>query len=228
MYKKISDYGIIGNFNTVALVGNDGSIDWLCLPYIDSPSVFGALLDERKGGRFSISPAAEYDSTAAYVAETNILTTTFRVRGGIMRLTDFMPVSARSEEHVERESCEIYRLVEVLQGEVEINVLFAPRFDYARAPTTLHPRESAVLADGSGEGLVLSATHPGLMIRGDRAEARWRLKEGDRVWLNLRHGLEGPYNLDKGDAERAPRFFGRIQYLINGMVFSADDIEHGF
>src|SRR3990172_10450464 len=77
MYKKISDYGIIGNLHSAALIGLDGSIDWLCLPHIDSPSVFGALLDDKKGGSFSISPSDDFDSVAEYLPETNILITKF-------------------------------------------------------------------------------------------------------------------------------------------------------
>ena len=64
MYKKISDYGVIGNLRSVALVGLDGSIDWLCLPSIDSPSVFGALLDDTKGGRFALTPEEPWDSVS--------------------------------------------------------------------------------------------------------------------------------------------------------------------
>ena len=89
MYKQISAYGIIGNSQTVALIGNDGSIDWLCLPCLDSPSVFGALLDHSRGGRFSISPTQSWDSVAKYLPGTNILVITFRTRSGTMRLTDF-------------------------------------------------------------------------------------------------------------------------------------------
>lgn len=64
-YKKISDYGIIGNFHTVALIALDGSIDWLCLPHIDSPSVFAAILDAEKGGCFAVRPLEPFDSTSA-------------------------------------------------------------------------------------------------------------------------------------------------------------------
>ena len=81
-YKKISDYGIVGNLQTIALVGLDGSIDWFCLPHIDSPSIFGALLDDEKGGRFAITPVGAYESTAAYLNDTNILKTTFRTDDG--------------------------------------------------------------------------------------------------------------------------------------------------
>jgi len=75
MYKKISAYGIIGNLQSVALVGSDASIDWLCFPYIDSPSIFAALLDDETGGRFCISPCANWTSSARYIPDTNILQT---------------------------------------------------------------------------------------------------------------------------------------------------------
>ena len=84
MYKKISDYAIIGNLHSIALVGIDGSIDWLCLPHLDSPSVFGALLDDQKGGLFSITPTEQWDSVAAYLPNTNVLITKFRTREGTL------------------------------------------------------------------------------------------------------------------------------------------------
>ena len=101
MYKKISDYGIIGNLHSIALIGLDGSIDWLCVPYIDSPSVFGALLDDKKGGCFSISPLNKWDSVAQYLPSTNILKTRFRTRTGVMQITDFMPIPPSGDEELE-------------------------------------------------------------------------------------------------------------------------------
>ena len=132
MYKKISDYGVIGNLRTVALIGIDGSIDWLCLPFLDSPSAFGALLDDEKGGRFRICPVGEYDSVARYISGTNILVTSFRTSQGAVRLTDFMPVD---EERAKDESApvEIYRHLEVVEGRVDMELLLDPRLDYARA-----------------------------------------------------------------------------------------------
>src|SRR6056297_1037011 len=78
MYKKIGDYGIIGNSQSVALVGSDGSIDWLCLPSMDSASVFAALLDHDQGGRFAVTPEPAWDSSQHYIPGTNVLVTTFR------------------------------------------------------------------------------------------------------------------------------------------------------
>ncbi len=74
-YSNISDYGVIGNLETVALVGQAGSIDWYCHPYLDSPSVFAAILDDERGGRWSIAPAAPYQSRQRYFEHTNILIT---------------------------------------------------------------------------------------------------------------------------------------------------------
>ncbi len=92
MYKNIGDYGLIGNLLSVALVGRDGAIDWLCLPHLDSPSVFAALLDDEQGGSFAVRPVDAWDSVAEYVPDTNVLKTRFRTRTGVLELTDFMPI----------------------------------------------------------------------------------------------------------------------------------------
>jgi GH15 family glucan-1,4-alpha-glucosidase len=159
MYKKISDYGIIGNLHSVALIGSDASIDWLCLPHIDSPSVFGALLDDKKGGRFSISPLKEWDSVSEYIADTNILKTRFRTRSGVMQIIDFMPVPLGGEEELEEEEHELYRLVEISKGKVTIEMIFDPQFNYARSKTTIEIGENFIRAKANDESMVLSSTH---------------------------------------------------------------------
>jgi GH15 family glucan-1,4-alpha-glucosidase len=88
----ISDYGAIGNLRTVALVGLDGSIDWWCPPVLSNPSVFGALLDRHKAGRFRISPRHVRRREQRYVDETNVLETSFEAEGGRLTVTDFMPL----------------------------------------------------------------------------------------------------------------------------------------
>ncbi len=202
MYKKISDYGIIGNLHSVALIGLDGSVDWLCLPHIDSPSVFGALLDDRKGGRFSISPEGEWDSVAEYIPGTNILQTRFRTGKGVMRLTDFMPVCECGREEMEEESHELYRLVEVVNGTVGVEMVFDPRFDYARAETGIRRNGSSIVADGNGEHMVLSCTHD-LNADSIAGGIKWDLSEGDIVWLNIRFGENGNAGIDTEKAERS-------------------------
>jgi len=202
MYKKISDYGIIGNLHSVALVGLDGSIDWLCLPHIDSPSVFCALLDDKKGGRFSIAPVDEWDSVARYIPDTNVLTTMFRTRTGTMKITDFMPVPFGGEEELEEEQHDFYRLVEITGGKVEVRLVFEPRFDYARATTMLTGHSGGIVAKGNGENIVLSSTHD-IEALEDMATAKWSLREGDLVWLHLQYGSEERVAIEPGQAERA-------------------------
>ena len=79
--------------HSAALVGLDGSIDWCCMPRIDSPSVFAAILDDERGGSFQIAPLGLYESTQRYLPETNILETTFVTATGVVTLTDFMPLA---------------------------------------------------------------------------------------------------------------------------------------
>ena len=91
-YQPIENYGMIGDMHTVALVGIDGSIDWLCVPNFDSPSVFASILDDEKGGYFRISPLSDdVVQKQFYWPETNVLVTRFLTAGGAAELTDFMP-----------------------------------------------------------------------------------------------------------------------------------------
>jgi len=202
MYKKISDYGIIGDLHSIALIGLDGSIDWMCLPHIDSPSIFGALLDDKKGGRFSITPVDEWDSVAEYVSSTNILQTRFRTRTGVMQITDFMPVSASGREEFEEEGHELYRLVEIPEGEIKAGIIFDPRFDYARAATRLEEQGNGITATGNNEVIALSCSRK-INITNNTVNVEWNLSRRDRVWLNLRFGVEEPAELDPEKADKA-------------------------
>ena len=97
-YQPIENYGIIGDLHTTALVGMDGSIDWLCLPHHDSPSVFAAILDGAKGGRFKVSPVGgEVTTKQLYWPDTNVLVTRFFTPDGVGEITDYMPIGASAE-----------------------------------------------------------------------------------------------------------------------------------
>jgi GH15 family glucan-1,4-alpha-glucosidase len=129
----ISDYAIIGDCRSAALVSLGGSIVWLCLPRFDSPSVFAAILDARRGGRFLVGPAGPFEATRTYIAGTNVLQTTFTTPTGVMRLTDVMPVDSESAKARELwPEHEVLRKVDCLAGHVTIEVLFDPRFEYGR------------------------------------------------------------------------------------------------
>jgi GH15 family glucan-1,4-alpha-glucosidase len=130
---KIQDYAIIGNGRSAALISKHGSLDWLCWPRFDSASIFGAIIDPRIGGRWSIHPADDSRISRCYVDNTNVLETTFLNSSGKIVLTDFMAVTSEKEktrrlwpEH------ELIRLIKCEAGEVRVVVEFDPRPDYGR------------------------------------------------------------------------------------------------
>ena len=127
-YQPIENYGIIGDLNTVALVGLDGSIDFMCFPDFDSPSIFAALLDDEKGGNFEINPVFDdMKMKQLYLPDTNVLLTRFLSAEGVGEITDFMPV--------EELYCgkELIRRVTTIRGEVKYRMKCKPRFDYGRS-----------------------------------------------------------------------------------------------
>jgi GH15 family glucan-1,4-alpha-glucosidase len=132
-YQPIEDYGIIGDLHSVALVGKNGSIDWLCFPYFDSPSVFAALLDDKKGGFFRIAPQSDDVAPKQfYWPDTNVLVTRFLSPEGVGQVTDFMPMDLPEDEVDGRH--QIVRKVQVVRGAMAFRMECRPAFDYARAP----------------------------------------------------------------------------------------------
>ena len=200
MYRKISDYGIIGNLRTVALVGLNGSVDWLCFPYLDSPSVFGALLDSKKGGRFALRPMEVWDSTSEYLPETNILKTRFRTSTGEMELVDFMPAWENPGSGPEPGEHELCRRLTVTAGNMDVGMVFEPRFDYARSATSLERGGKMLVARGGGKAMTLAISEE---ISGgdDCYTARWSLTEGHVLWFRLRYNVEESFFCRIGDAE---------------------------
>jgi GH15 family glucan-1,4-alpha-glucosidase len=129
-YQPIENYGIIGDLHSVALVGINGSIDWLCLPRFDSPSVFAAILDDKKGGRFKIAPTSE-DVTGKqlYWPDTNVLITRLFTPDGVAEITDYMPVGASANGQGRHQ---LIRRIEVVRGEMAFRMECSPAFNYAR------------------------------------------------------------------------------------------------
>ena len=129
-YLPIEDHGVIGNLCTAALVGTDGTIDWLCLPAFDSPSVFAAILDDEKGGRFKIAPAVEgVAPKQLYWPDTNVLVTRFFAPDGVAEITDYMPVGAPANGQGRHQ---LVRRVRVVRGEMAFRMECSPAFNYAR------------------------------------------------------------------------------------------------
>lgn len=129
-YADIEAHGIIGNLQTAALVCSDGTIDFFCYPRFDSPSVFAAMLDDIKGGRFSIKPKQDGVRTRQmYLPETNVLVTRFMSEAGMAEVIDYMPICNDGPKSA------LVRLVKGIRGSMTIHMECEPRFDYARATT---------------------------------------------------------------------------------------------
>lgn len=133
-YLPIASYGLIGDCRSAALVGCDGSIDWCCLPRFDDASIFGRLLDSRRGGHWKICPADGYVVTQRYRDRSNLLCTTFQTASGRLLVTDFMPVAERSMTLHARPhpGARVVRLVECIAGTVRVRQELVPRPDYGR------------------------------------------------------------------------------------------------
>jgi len=126
-YQPIENYGVIGDLHTVALVGMDGSIDFMCFPDFDSPSLFAALVDNQKGGFFRLAPTFEaHRRKQLYIPDTNMLLTRFLSEAGVAEVSDFMPVEDVGAAHC------VVRRVKTVRGLVRYRMVCAPRFDYGR------------------------------------------------------------------------------------------------
>ena len=189
-YKAIGEYGIIGNSHTAALVSIDGSIDWCCLPRFDSPSVFAAILDDEKGGKFHIRPQIPFQSHQAYLTNTTILQTTFETETGTVTVTDFMPCYQNSQHRL-TQFHEIHRLVDCTKGQVALEVIFEPRLNYARSDFLMSASKYGIAVRGGTETLTLSSTIP-LATYGDSAIGCFMLQHGQRAELVLRYGSDNP------------------------------------
>ncbi|MBM3839640.1 MAG: hypothetical protein FJ398_17050 [Verrucomicrobia bacterium] len=144
-YPPIENHGVIGNLQTVALVSTDGAIDFMCFPSFDSPSVFAALLDGEKGGRFQIAPLiAEARQKQLYLPDSNILLTRFLSADGVAEICDFMPV-----EPPWPGPC-LLRQVKAIRGDLHFRLVCAPRFDYARATHSVESKKNEVVFRSAG------------------------------------------------------------------------------
>ncbi len=171
-YQPIEDYGIIGDLHTVALVGKDGSIDFLSFPHFDSPTVFAAILDDEKGGRFRISPILDDRARQKqlYLPDTNILLTRSLSEEGVAEISDFMPLRRMGHQH------DIVRRVKTVRGEIRYRMIFEPRFDYARAGHQIEKKDGEVLfiSDGKGGAVRLRTSVP-VRIENGAAIAEFKL-----------------------------------------------------
>jgi GH15 family glucan-1,4-alpha-glucosidase len=167
---------MIGNMRTIALTGMNGSIDWYCYPFFDSPSVFGAMLDDKKGGRFQICPTSEkVTHRQVYWPETNILVTRFLQSDGIAELEDFMPVGLPDDSPWKSD---LFRRVKCVKGSVQFNLDCRPAFDYGRKTHEVQISEGRAVFKSSDLSLQLLTSVPLERTEKEGVSARFTLEEG--------------------------------------------------
>jgi GH15 family glucan-1,4-alpha-glucosidase len=229
---SIADYGFLSDCRSAALVARDGSIDWLCWPRFDSPSLFAKLLDHEKGGTFAISPTTPYSVTRQYAPRTNVLQTTFHSATGTVRITDWLHTGARQA---------LCRLVECLDGSVELTLACDPRplYGIVDRPNWRQrlgylvcesgdgdvildgvsaPREKLTLAQGEFRAISLGWNRPG------PADLFAALKRTIRFWQDWSADLVLPAGLSPdtaGHVERSALTLKGLQYQPTGALVAA-------
>ncbi|MEJ2615974.1 MAG: DUF5911 domain-containing protein [Ignavibacteriaceae bacterium] len=183
-YQPIENYGVIGDLNTVALVALNGSIDFMCFPFFDSPTIFAALLDINKGGCFKINPKLDNcKNKQLYIPDTNVLLTRFLSQNGISELTDFMPVEDLYEGKI------LMRRITNIKGELTYFMNCRPRFNYARSSHKANMHDNTILFESEGDDktvLRLKSNIP-LKIKNGDGFAEFTLRPGESadLYLNL-------------------------------------------
>jgi GH15 family glucan-1,4-alpha-glucosidase len=182
-YAPIRDYAVIGDGRTCALVALDGSIDWLCLPNIDSPGVFARLLDADRGGFFELCPDEPFESERRYQDSSNVLETTFRTSSGAVRVTDAMCLTDMPQLAPLRE---VVRKVEGLSGHVRMRWRFEPRFGFGGHDTRLQHRGGRFYALHKRDALALAlwGAEPGAE-HGGGVEGSFTIDSGESVLFDL-------------------------------------------
>ncbi len=215
-FPPIADYAFLSDCHTGALVAPDGSIDWLCVPRFDAPSVFGTLLD-RQAGSFRLGPfGINVPSARVYEPGTNILLTTWKTPTGWVAVRDALTLGARRgvdqiTPHTRPPADEdadhlLVRVAFCLEGEVEMELTCEPVFDYGRVPAQWSMHDDAHTADASAEELTIRLhTGMALGIEGDRVRARHTLKQGEQLYCSLswEDGFAGPDGIDEANERLA-------------------------
>ncbi len=174
-FQPIENHAVIGDLHTVALIALDGTLDFMCFPNFDSPTIFASLLDADRGGCFEITPTLEgAKHKQLYLPDSNILLTRFLSADGVAEISDFMPVEEAGNAH------NLVRRVKTVRGEIRFTIRCAPRFDYGRASHRCEKDEQGVLFTSDGMAIRLRSSIP-LEIDGQDAAATFTLKPDESV-----------------------------------------------
>lgn len=208
-YQPIGNYAVIGDLNTIALVGKNGSIDSLCFPDFDSPSIFAAILDKAKGGYFKICPRPDgVNHKQMYLPDTNVLLTHFLAEEGVGEIADFMPVEELYSGNA------LIRRVTTERGNMTYRLECCPRFNYARSSHKVEHNDREIIFRSEGpDGTVLRlVSSVPLKVRQNDGYAEFRLKEGETADFSLELLTETNTPLDEITAFVEERLHETINY----------------
>jgi GH15 family glucan-1,4-alpha-glucosidase len=188
-FAPIREYAAIGDGRTVALVARDGAIDWLPLPDLDSPTVFGAILDAERGGRFSLEPSLPFAVTRRYIPNTNVLETTFTTSAGAVRVTDALLLQGPELAPLR----ELVRLVEGLSGTTPMRWRVEPRFGYGASPVSIVSRDGVTVAASGPDAIAILPFGAGKpRIGRDRVSGRFVVHAGSTSMIALSASRQEP------------------------------------
>ncbi len=192
-YLPISDYALIGDSRSAALISRHGSVDWLCWPRFDSRSVFARLLDDERGGFFALSPEGQFSATRRYIDGTNVLETTYEAEGGRVRVLDLMPALTEAQKQKQLLPFrQLTRRVDGLSGEVAMVAHYEPRPDYARAATKLERGRGDTVWCATGQQVWHLRSNVKFEIEDARARARFSIRSGERRHFALSYEVATP------------------------------------
>jgi alpha,alpha-trehalase len=182
---SIGDYALLSDRHSAALTSRDGSVDWLCFPHFDSPSVFARLLGAQ-AGHWSLRAAGATSTTRRYLERTMVLETTYTTPAGTAVVVDVLAVGEGNRGHeLGRGAPHLFlRRVMCSRGEVALEMEYSPRPDYGVTVPSLAPVGGGVVATSEAETLILSATVP-LSVDGSSASAHFHLREGQDAEFSL-------------------------------------------
>ena len=187
-FPPIEDHGVIGDLHTVALVDLSGTIDFLCFPHFDSPSIFAKLLDRERGGSFELAPVGDGAHTKQiYMPDSNVLLTRFLFQDGVAEVSDFMPVEEAGYAH------NLVRRAKAINGEMRFRVRCRPRFDYGRAGCRVERREGCYVlsSDGDDGTVVHLRSEVPLSIGDGEVSGEFTLRAGESAGFVLEDGSGG-------------------------------------
>jgi GH15 family glucan-1,4-alpha-glucosidase len=214
-FPPIADYGFVSDCHTGALIASDGSVEWMCLPHFDSPSIFGAMLD-RGGGSFRVGPYGIFvPAGRRYIPGTNTIETTWMTPQGWLRVIDALTITDWHENEGNTSHTRpptdfdadhlLVRLVECVQGRVQVEMVCEPMFDYGATPATWSFDEDdhgAGLRATGGESAFRLLTDTRMGIEGNRAHSRHTMEEGEMRFcaITWSEQLRGPRTVEQAQS----------------------------